>query len=405
MRVALRAAFILFFAGRALAFDFDDFIDRVDDSLRYNALDDRLRVRVSGLLDLEGYYFSDPAPGLIDTDAHKLFNPRLSLFLDAQGGSVFYFFSQVRVDRGFDPGDHGLRVGLDEYALRITPWKDGLLNLQIGKFATVAGTWVERHLSWDNPFLNAPLPYENVTSASDFELSLPHSPLDPVTQKNKYEYIPLIWGPSYTTGFSLAGTVAKKLTYALELKNASLSSRPEVWDLTRRDFSHPTVTGHLSYQPDPRWKFGATASQGPFLTDAVERILPRGKSEDDYQQRVLGQDISFAWHHWQIWAEVFETRFEIPHFGNADSVTYYFEVKYKFSPQVSAAVRWNQAFFSRNPTRISSGRTWSRDISRFEAAVTRRLTSNAQIKLQYSFQDEARLGLSHSIGTQFTLRF
>ena len=47
---------------------------------------------------------------------------------------------------------------MDEYALRFTPWKDGRLNVQIGKAATVFGTWTGRHLSWENPFVNAPLP-------------------------------------------------------------------------------------------------------------------------------------------------------------------------------------------------------------------------------------------------------
>src|ERR671935_240996 len=56
---------------------------------------------------------------------------------------------------------------LDEYALRITPWQDGRFTLQLGKFATVVGNWVPRHLSWDNPFINAPLVYDNFTAIQD----------------------------------------------------------------------------------------------------------------------------------------------------------------------------------------------------------------------------------------------
>ena len=36
------------------------------------------------------------------------------------------------------------------------------LNVQAGKFATVVGNWIERYDSWNNPFITAPLPYENM---------------------------------------------------------------------------------------------------------------------------------------------------------------------------------------------------------------------------------------------------
>ncbi|MDQ3314101.1 MAG: hypothetical protein M3505_05655 [Verrucomicrobiota bacterium] len=104
---------------------------------------------------------------MIDSGSDNLFNPRLTLFLDVQLGPAVYFFGQARFDRHFDPTDFGAQVRFDEYAVRMTHWEDGRLSLQAGKFATVIGRWVERHLSWDNPFLNAPLVYENITAIED----------------------------------------------------------------------------------------------------------------------------------------------------------------------------------------------------------------------------------------------
>jgi hypothetical protein len=49
-------------------FGADDPLDRVDDALTGSYLHDEVRVRLSGALDLEGYHFSLPAPGLILTD-------------------------------------------------------------------------------------------------------------------------------------------------------------------------------------------------------------------------------------------------------------------------------------------------------------------------------------------------
>ncbi len=402
MKRTLRSVFLAcLFISQADALDIDGLIDRLDESLRLSAFDDTLRLRLSGTLDFEAYYFSNPAPGLIDTTAHDLVNPRLSLFLDAQAGSQFYFFSQVRVDRGFDPSDDGVRVGIDEYALRATPWTSGIFNVQIGKFATVAGTWVERHLSWDNPFINAPLPYENVTGVSDLEPPFHGGGVFPLNQETKYEHVPLIWGPSYASGVSVTGSISQ-FEYAIELKNSSLSSRPEEWDLTRRGFSHPTLTSHLSFRPDQSWKIGLSGSEGAYLSDAAQPFLPHGRSTADFHQFLLGQDVSFAWRHWQLWAEVYEVRFEVPRSGHADAISYYIEAKYKFAPQLFAAVRWNQEFFA---GAFADGSMSIPDISRIEAAVAYRFTSNTQMKLQYYYQNEQPRDAGHTVATQFTVRF
>src|SRR2546427_6770658 len=202
----LRVLSLCAFACTACAFDIDDFFDQLDTALTASAFQDNLRVRLSGTVDLEIYHFEQPAPGLIDSSIDTLFNPRLTLFLDAQVGSHIYFFSQSRLDRGFDPSDNGAQIRLDEYALRVTPWDDGRLTLQIGKFATVVGNWIPRHLSWENPFINAPLVYENITAVGD--KSAPASPQDFVRSfeaNAKYEFNPVIWGPSYASGVSVSG--------------------------------------------------------------------------------------------------------------------------------------------------------------------------------------------------------
>lgn len=117
----------------------EDFLDWLDEKLTLSTAEDQFRARLSGTLDLEFYHFDQPAPGSIDSASDDLFNPRLTLFLDAQLGPAAYFFGQARLDRHFDPTDSGAQVRLDEYAVRVTPWEDGRLSLQAGKFATVIG--------------------------------------------------------------------------------------------------------------------------------------------------------------------------------------------------------------------------------------------------------------------------
>ncbi|PYI58516.1 MAG: hypothetical protein DMC60_12660 [Verrucomicrobia bacterium] len=395
------------FACTACAFDIDDVFDRLDNALTMSLFQDNLRVRLSGTLDLEFYNFEQPAPGLIDSRTDNLFDPRLTLFLDAQLGSQIYFFAQSRVDRGFDPTDHGADIRLDEYALRITPWQDGRFSLQIGKFATVVGNWVPRHLSWDNPFINAPLVYENVTAIQD--KYAPYSPLYFVYGPYyyaKYSFNPVIWGPSYASGISVAGKLGR-FDYAVEMKNTSLSSRPESWNVTENGFENPTFSGRLGLRPNEAWNFGVSASEGSYFRREAEPTLPPGRDIDDYREFVLGQDASFAWHHLQVWAEFYEARFEVPRVGNADTFAYYIEAKYKFTPQFFGALRWNQQLFGTVSDGYGHNVHWSEDLGRIDIAVTYRFTPHAQLKLQYDFQHETTgpRDNNHLFAAQFTVRF
>jgi hypothetical protein len=402
-----RALSLCVFACTACAFDIDEFLDRLDTALTLSAFEDKLRARLSGTLDLEFYNFQQPAPGLIDSKSDNLFNPRLTLFLDAQAGSQFYFFAQARLDRGFDPSDHGAQVRLDEYALRTTPWQDGRFTFQIGKFATVVGNWVPRHLSWDNPFINAPLVYENVTAIQD--KYAPYSPLDFISRPyyyGKYSFNPVIWGPSYASGISISGRLGR-FDYAFEVKNASLSSRPESWYITENGLDNPTFSGRVGFRPNEAWNFGVSASDGAYFRREAEPTLPPGRDIDDYRELLLGQDISFAWHHLQLWVEFYEVRFEVPRVGNADTFAYYIEAKYKFTPQLFGAIRWNQQLFGTISDGYGHNVRWSEDIGRIDVAATYRFTPHTQLKLQYDFQHQTTGpgDDNHLFAAQFTVRF
>jgi hypothetical protein len=331
----------------------------------------------------------------------------LTLFLDAQAGSHVYFFSQSRLDRGFDPSDNGAQIRLDEYALRVTPWDDGRLTLQIGKFATVVGNWVPRHLSWENPFVNAPIVYENVTPIRD--KFAPFSVFDFVYgfyYYQKYAFNPVIWGPSYASGISASGRL-DRFDYAVEMKNASLSSRPESWNVTESGFEYPTFSGRLGYRPNEAWNFGLSGSEGPYFRREAEATLPPGRGIGDYREFVLGQDASFAWRHLQVWVEFYEARFEVPRVGNADTLAYYIEAKYKVTPQLFGAIRWNQQLFSDVSDPFGGSIRWSEDLARIDLAVGYRFTSHTQLKFQYSYQRETtgQRNNNHLIAAQLTTRF
>ena len=384
----------------------EDVLDRVEEALTFSGFDDQVRVRFSGLLSLEYYHHDQSATNLIFSDADNFLNPRLSLFFDAQLGPQVYLFAQSRVDRGFDPADHDAEMRLDEWAVRWTPWSDGRLSVQAGQFSTIVGNYIERHLAWENPFITPPLIYDQITAIYDAEAPGSASVFAEGITDEKYDYNPVVWGPAYTSGLSISGQLGK-FDYAAEFKNAALSSRPESWSVTNVGFDHPTISARIGYRPDLAWKFGISASEGAYFTDHAAGDLPSGSGLNDYKQKVLAQDVSFAWRHWQFWAEVYEARFEVPYTGNADTVGYYLEAKYKFAPQLFGALRWNQMFFGDVPNGQGGTQPWGGDTWQLDTAVTYRMTPHMQMKLQYSLQHQARMAdaFTHLLAAQFTVRF
>src|SRR5919197_631222 len=124
------------------------------------------------------------------------------------------------------------------------------------------------------------------------------------------------------------------------------------------------------------------------MTPEAHETLPPGKNIDNFNQYLLGQDVSYAWRHLQLWAEVFEARFEVPTVGDADTLSYYLEAKYKLTPQLFAATRWNQQFYADVPAGGGREQPWGNDIWRVDAALGYRFTNYLQAKIQYSFSHQ-----------------
>lgn len=364
-------------------------LDQVDEALHVESKTGWFRTDLSGTLDLEGYYVDQRPPGLIFPDDNEYFNPRLSLFLDAHFGQHFYSFVQARIDRGFDPGAKDYDTRFDEYLLRYTPFDEPWVNVQVGKFATVFGEWVNRHDSWNSPFITAPLAYENVLTITD--QTVPGTPAGFLARKNvadqKAAWLPILWGPAYTSGASVFGRI-EKFDYAFDFKNASISSRPTVWDARYLNWENPTWSGRLGWRPNAAWKLGVSASYGAYLLPVAKPLLPAGKSLSDFAQTSLGYDVSWAWRNWQFWGEYVFSRFDVPNVGNADTASYFIEGKYKLSAQTFVALRWNQQFFDPVQNGAGAEEDWDRDMWRIDASLGHRFTRHLQAKLQYSYSHQ-----------------
>jgi len=360
----------------------EEWSDRLSEALTFASRDGTAEAHVGGLLSLSAYHGSQVNPGLVFTEKDTLVSPRLTVFLDGAAGTHTTGFLQARLDRGFDPGDGHSHLRLDEYALRFALGDGQACNLQAGKFATVIGNWVARHDEWQNPFVNAPLPYEYLTGIDDGEAARAPRDLEPAVGAEAYEYVPVIWGPSYASGFAVTGRRGR-LDYALEAKNSGPSSRPESWTLGAVNFAHPAYNLRVGFRPDMRVKFGFSASESVYLRPAAAATVPAGRSLAAYRERLLAQDFSFEWHHFQLWAELFETQFAVPGVGEARTVAGYVEMRFKLTPAVSAACRINRQVFSSLADGANVG-PWSINVTRVDFAVAWRLTDQSLLKLQAS---------------------
>jgi hypothetical protein len=402
----LRFAPLAACAAVALAHASDAWLDQVERALSVSALNSQFRARLSGELTAEGYLMSRPTPGLVFTESRAIFAPRLALLGDAQLGRQLYGFAQVRIDRGFDPSNSALRGRIDELALRVTPWSDGRLSLQAGQFATVIGSWAPRHDPRDNPFVTAPLPYEHLTTIYDGEAPLSAHDFVAFDNAEKYDYNPIIWGPSYATGLALAGR-AGRFTFAAEVKNSGPSAHPHAWVVTRTGFEHPAVAGRIGFQPDLRWKFGLSASDSIYFLPAAAHTLPPGRTRSDYREHLVGADAAFAWGHVQVWAELFLVRFDVPRVGEVRTAAGYVEAKYKLTPQLFGALRLNRQDFTHLTTVPGEREPWARDIWRIDAATGYRFTARIDGKIQASLEHhrDSPRGPGLNVAGQFNVRF
>ncbi|MEM7011320.1 MAG: hypothetical protein AAF585_07540 [Verrucomicrobiota bacterium] len=332
-------------------------------------------------LETEIYTIDGTPPGFLVPDAGDdlLWSRRLTVPVDVFYGDSIYGFGKFRWDTGFHPNLHdNSEIRADEYFVRYSI-PNTKLSVQGGKFATVFGGWVARHETDDDAFLHAPLVYNELTSVIDHRMF----PGVEAIAANRFRtnriatWVPVIWEAAYIPGFAVFGEVGG-LDVAAEIKSRAISSRPAVWD--DWDFGEPNWTGRIGYRPNAAWNIGASLSYGPYLLNDA------GPGFDAFDQTTAGLDISYAHRHWQIWAEVIYSQFELPNISDdAQVLSYFIETRYKLTPQLVAALRWNQQFYNELSLPSGGDVLWDNDIFRIDASLGYRFTENTQLKVQYSW--------------------
>ena len=390
----------------------ESFLERLRQFQSFGTEDGQISFNADLWLTLDYMVFSTPPPGFIQTSNGQIFAPTLSgLFtLDISKHLEFVFLGLV--NRGFDPTETSVQSQPAEYYTQLTPFDTPVLNFKGGKFQTAFGQWTNRHFSTQNSLINAPMMYGQMTSVTDGNdgASIAPNTTSLVNRKNSAsppvtKWIPIVWGPSYASGFQLNGTVGtlQQLDWAFEMKNASLSSRPQEWDLWNRGFNYPTFTGRAGYRPDAAWNIGVSGSSGSYISQAAydrfSTTSKAGSSISESRQNVVGTDISYAHGPIELWSEFAWSQYEVPDakagkaVGNIGAYSYFIESKWKFMPQFWLSGRWNQQMYSNVTPATGPGAgsetPWYNNLWRADACLGFKINRFTQFKVQYSYTEEA----------------
>lgn len=380
--VAIRASAAWLVCAAACAGDpLDDVVDQIRDFTSFQNEKGDVSLDFDFYATVDNWVISQPPPGIMVTDQNYLNSPRLSMLGTLQVQEWLSIFALGDVDRGFDPTDGSIQIRPDVYYAKISPF-GGILQGKFGAIPTSYGQWVNRHFSWQNPLVNAPLAYEWFMGIrGDTARITPKT-----APANRSTWLPIIWGPSYTSGGQFNGTI-DRIDWAFEFKNDALSSAVPFWQLWENplDGSALTYTGRLGWRPTTEWNIGASGSTGSY-------VVPNSfQGWQNYLQNNVGVDVSWAHGDLELWGEAHWSSFDIrssplAQAGTVGVVSYFMETRWRFDAQWWLAGRWNQQLYGDKP---GSNDSWDNDVWRIDACLGWRVDRTLTVKTQFSYTDES----------------
>ncbi|NBX36752.1 MAG: hypothetical protein EBR10_05960 [Planctomycetes bacterium] len=359
----------------------DDVVDQIRDMTSFQSEKGDVSLDFDFYATVDNWVISQPPPGIMVTGQNYLNSPRLSMLGTLQVQEWLSIFALGDVDRGFDPTDGSIQIRPDVYYAKISPF-GGILQGKFGAIPTSYGQWVNRHFSWQNPLVNAPLAYEWFMGIrGDTARITPKT-----APANRSTWLPIIWGPSYTSGGQFNGTL-DRIDWAFEFKNDALSSAVPYWQLWENplDGSALTYTGRLGWRPTTEWNIGASGSTGSY-------VVPNSfQGWQNYLQNNVGVDVSWAHGDLELWGEAHWSNFNVRSgplspAGTVGVVSYFMETRWRFDAQWWLAGRWNQQVYGDAP---GSSESWDNDVWRIDACVGWRLDRTLTVKTQFSYTDES----------------
>ena len=281
---------------------------------------------------------------LTRNDGHPAAMFRLQLLAGAQLSSRIQLFALTELETGAArPGDE-TEVTVDQLTLRYVA--SPAIVLEGGRLFHPVGAFAARRLSVTNPLIGLPDGYPVV----------------------------------YPWGGQVQGTLSR-FDYRVALVTLPLSHSgylPEAGVRLR-----PAVGAGFS--PAAGVRIGFSATEGTYLSRALQDSLPPGTTWTDFRQRVLAFDARVSRGYFESHAELSVSGYDAPtRTRSTNGLSYYVEGKYTWSPRLFTALRLevnNYAFI-----RPSGGASWtarSVQMVNGEAGVGYRVSAALSLKASY----------------------
>jgi hypothetical protein len=251
-----------------------------------------------GVLDAEMWKTDSLSSLLARNDGRPGAMARLGLWGAAEPWRDVVVFGQLSAETG--PGRHeeGSEVYVTQYGSRWSP-RDAFV-LEVGKMSHIVGAFSSRYLSFRNPLIGLPDGYSLV----------------------------------YPLGVKVSGS-ASMFDW-----RAAILSKP----LTHEDYTvdpsaaaRPAVGAGIT--PFTGFRFGVSATAGPYLNDSLAPTLLAGRRWQSYEQRLVAADLQLSRGYFEAFAELAHGRYDVPGGPALAGLTWYVETKYTFTPRAYAALR------------------------------------------------------------------
>ena len=395
--IYLICAFGALSAASAAGQDPGDLPTLADLGLGYISPSGTFQLDLSGQLDVEGYVPEESPPWLIPTD-DAFVAGRMRLFADVFWTDRVYGLVELRIDRGEEPTNEGLEARFDQAFVRLQPFSDAALHVEVGKFVSPFGGYAGRHGTSLDPFIRPPLVHE-------FRTMLPtdkgvNSVVGLLRWKDEPERwratgAPPLWGVPYQWGAMLLGGLGP-FSVRAALLNSAPASPPEAWGLG--DEAPPlgsTPALNLGVQLTPALRAEVSWTKGPYLARGVENIDPE-LGIDYYVQEIWGGEIVFMQGPLMLRGEVFHDFWKVPRVKVYPvEISYYLEGQMDLFAGLWGAVRYSAIDFlplsdhdlEHSNTVLPPGvtRDWDYDVSRWQFGMGYRFARNGRIQAEYDW--------------------
>jgi hypothetical protein len=318
---------------------------------------------------------------------------RLALLATVKAGDHIEVLGEVRSENGDLPEAYALY-------LRLRPWTNHNLDIQIGRVPPTFGAFARRTYAADNPLVGYPLAYQYLTSIRADALPASVDELLRMRARGwlaSYSIgnstpspgVPLVSAFRWDTGVQVH--TGNDLLDATASVTAGTLSNPEVSD----DNGGRQFAGRLALHPIAGLIVGGSASRGAFVSQsALHAALSDGRA-GDFAQTALGVDVEYSAGYYLVRLESVFSRWTLPLLQAPtlqlplSAMATSAEGRYKIRPGLYAAARFDHLGFSE--VEGSAGpQTWDAPLNRWEIGGGYSLQRN--LLLKFAYQRDVRDG-------------